>query len=400
MQAATTLFAKDSIVFAKSDGIHVCKYSIHTDTWMVDLRTDSETAPESHQSLRLAHSNDLPDLWKMGSQQSEELTNTTKQRMKSSAAYLIIAKLCSGRKKFFIVLVPASQFPGVDMIFLPSSKGLTQQDTTLYHNIGKKKPASIGHILFDQSDALTITLHVFEKGSYLHIKDKDHGSDRKETWLRTVCTSTSREKERKRPRGQLVELPRVSADALKHKVPKGEITLRIGYAGGKKHAVHRPIPVLTDVESLVRTYKAAPASLSEYHLSQTTDKFQTLLAPDRIQHAINSVRTKARSAPHGMDTEDTNDLLGAIASVFYEDIGWRMQASPPPCAALLDYISADVDQVQTFALGNSETSFLMGDVCYCRWCCTSRRSAFAKSYPPERTPTVCPHSSTLLWTRF
>lgn len=340
---ASSFFAQDSIVFAKSDGVHVCKYYVSTNSWVVDLRVDSECAPLTEKALRLNVADDLPAFHAMTESQLSKWDNATRARMRSSSAFLVIAKISIKSMKYFVTLVPAETFPGVDVLFLRSSKGGSKEDKTLYTNIMKKLPSANGHSLFDSSN--TVQLHMLQKGSFLKIAEVSHGHNREEKWLQAVCATSGSAQQKKRPRGQLVELPRVSADTIKKKVPKEEITLRTRYAGGKKHAAQRYMPVMTDLDTVTRNYMAPSATLSEYHLSKAKENFLTLLTAEHIAHAIEELRMKARSPQYGMNNVDIEDLLGSVASVFYEDIGWRMPPSPKPSVSSLDYLSVDVDQV-------------------------------------------------------
>jgi hypothetical protein len=370
--------ASDSVVFACADGIHICKYFLLSRIWRTNLRIDAECAQASESCVRFSSAVDLPLFATMTADNLKGHYHTVRARMQAAPAFMVVGQLRfpkshQSRKhvrglSVFIVLLArettsGGQLPGVQVEFLLGTTGYPKEvdiaptnaaaDLTLYTTISKDLTPGFSE-LFD-----SIHLHLYDtkrdglSGYHLRIPSSGISHHRLDVWYSLITGQPRDDAAKKRPRAPVVELPRTTSMALKAKITSDEITLHIGkYRGGKKHAPICPLPEYSDVAALLSAkYKAPPVRLSEYHLSQnTTEYFQQLVGPELVANAVASVRRKAVGLPYSMGAEDIDDVVGAIASAFYEDIGWRMSASPEQVPSQLSYCSVDIDQVRTSKL--------------------------------------------------
>jgi hypothetical protein len=365
----------DSLVFACNDGVHICKYFIDSGLWKTNLRIDAECAPVSESCLRILSANDLPLFQTMSSADLEAHYRHTRAQMQTSPAFMVIGKLgfpksqqsrkhARGLSVFIVVLAvdtATGQSPGVEVAFLLGTTGYPSQtgsllsdpaaDLNLYTAISQNLTSGFTELVGD------VRLYLYKPtrgglpGYHLRFPNSGVSHDRLTTWHSVISTQRRPDDKKKRPRAPVVELPRTTSMALKDKISSEEITLHIGqYRGGKRHAPICALPLYSDVAALLSAkYRARPVRLSEYHLSQeTTEYFGQLLGPPAIAQAVTRVRSKAEGLPYSMCVDDVDDIMGAVASAFYEDIGWRMSASPEQVPSTLTYCSVDIDQVSTF----------------------------------------------------
>jgi hypothetical protein len=360
--------ARDSLVFACADGIHVCKYYFESRIWKTNLRIEAECSPRSESCIRFLSSVDLPSFPTMTPGDLQAHYRDTRARMEAAPAYMVVGKLQfpkshQSRKHVrglsaFIVLVAldtaSGQLPGVHVAFLlgttgyPSPAGNPAADLNLYTAISKH----LTHGYTELFDSVHLHLYTTKAdglpGYYVRFPSSRISTMRLKIWQSLITGQPRQNDAKKRPRPPVVELPRTTSMALKAKISADEITLHFGkYRGGKKHAPICAPPEYSDVAALLSAkYVAPPVRLSEYHLSQrATEYFQQLVAPELIAKAVAGVRRKAVGLPYSMCVEDVDDVVGAVASAFYEDIGWRMSASPEHVPSQLTYCSVDIDQV-------------------------------------------------------
>jgi hypothetical protein len=338
---------RDSVVFFHTDGSKLTKFFVKSRRWE-ELPVGFECAPPNEMSLRVTGSSDVPILSTTSLPELRQYYITVRECMSAADAFLVVGKIATNERSFFITLVPenATGGPGVKVMFLQCWKGLTRADTTVYSNIQRKR--------FNVRGTDVVggwKLHTMEDTDFmLSVRTIQNRSKSRALIWDGLATGESQATElRKRPVGQLVELPAAASVALKSKVKGDKAVISLGSKGGKRHAPRRPFQIPTDLAALLAAdFKESSPVLSDYHLHQERAKyFQHLLQPADIVRALQRVRETARSAPYFiMDESALDDIVGAIASSFYEDIGWRMHAFPPAhLPARLCYLSADIDQV-------------------------------------------------------
>jgi hypothetical protein len=337
---------RDSLVFHHADGLKLSKFFVKLRRWE-ELPLGFECAPPEESTMRVTASTELPIMSTASLTVLRQYYIAVRECMSASDAFLVVGKVVTPERSFFLTLVPdkVSAGHGVQVLFLQSWKGITRADTTVYTNIQRKQFNVCGKNL-----AGGLKLHTLDDADFMLSVRTIHNRSKTRTliWDGLVTGESQVMEQVKRPVGQLVELPSTTSAAMKIKV-KDKVTLSMGSKGGKRHAQHRPFRVPNDLAALLAAdFKESAAVLSDYHLhQQRANYFQRLLQPADIARALQYVRGVARGPPYFiMDESTLDDIVGAIASSFYEDIGWRMHAFPSEhLSSALSYLSADIDQV-------------------------------------------------------
>jgi hypothetical protein len=374
-----------SVVFVNGDGEHLTKYVVTPQRrWHLQLREDCECAPPDEITIRFNGSADYPSFGTMSSVQLQQHFHTTTDLLDTAPAYLVIGRIMfpgtNGTATFYVTLVAndvaAGCAPGLTVAFLQSTKGHTQADFNRYYALNKKKKSSCNILLCGD-----IKLNTFaDERYYLKFLANDPpNGDQYNTWVCMVAGQRPDLERKKRTVGQILELPLTTSAALKQKT-QNDFPVRMTYKGGKKHAPQRAYNGADDCAALLSAeFEARPQPLSDYHLHEKRVQeqyFQQLILPSKITAAIARVRDVASASPHCLSETVVEDIVGALSSNFYEDICWRMPASPPRHRrASLSYCSVDIDQVCITSSCIAFTSLRPYLLRYCcgdlrRLCCT------------------------------
>jgi hypothetical protein len=351
-QIAEEIIIDNQIVFRDASTIFV--YCVRRNQWFANtdedqIRTVSSLVVDGASayaqfSATLSATNNL--------QRSEKLLATA-QLMRC------IGKLNVGQTSVFIVLVPTlSQTvpgtPAVRVLFCRCSKlslnkvGSTSQKRR-YNKFLRKPLDKQGTMFFG-----LMTLFLYCKQETVlrfaaeTAKQYCNTEERQRIWHVLTNAQHCDEYERfaKHVPGQVVYLPDQAAARLKQQV-KQELPERVNYKGGHFHA---PLRLFRKTEhvpaTLAAKYITPPVPQSDYHLSQSQNPpiFSTTHSAPDIVNAVAGVRELAKSKM--LTDSETNDVLGALSSVLYEDIAWNMTPNPPQVSnAQLQYLSIDIDQV-------------------------------------------------------
>jgi hypothetical protein len=155
----------------------------------------------------------------------------------------------------------------------------------------------------------------------------------------------------RRPAPQNVRLALPVVSHFCQKLEEGDqLKMKVRYGGGKMHAPLRlPVEARSLKESLEAQYRVVPRPVADYticvenHATATPVRyFERPLRAEDIVSAVRSLREEAEAA---LKTDDLEEMLGAVASCLYEDVGWKLDAVSPVQGAAISELTVDVDQV-------------------------------------------------------
>jgi hypothetical protein len=103
-------------------------------------------------------------------------------------------------------------------------------------------------------------------------------------------------------------------------------------------------------ESLDAQYRVVPRPAADYLICvesrskpNPVDYFGRALSVDVLVDAIKKVRREAQDV---LRVDDVEDLMGALSSCLYEDIGWKLDLVKPLKNVAISELKVDIDQVR------------------------------------------------------
>jgi hypothetical protein len=366
MQSMVALQAKNNIVFESSatagSKSRFAVYSVRSDCWTDQYASDmaclspDDTLILSEQNLKfLTDSASEPVVW-------DELIQKSGAEIDDATIYNAIAVLCittrtGNARKAVVVLVPkrSGELAYVEVVFVPMKQldGYTKGNTRYKAFKKERCDESLGKELFSGCK-----LCFFHRGNILRtpFAAGTQGKHRKNHWRRAVgssevSTGANQYLAFRRPAPQNVRLALPVVTRLCRKLEEGqELTVKVRYGGGKMHAPLRvPLEARNLRESLDAKYRVVSRPPADYTICvenwstvNPTAYFARPLSASTIVSAVNTLRDEAMAK---LSKADVDDVLGALASCLYEDIGWKLDRTLPLEDARISKLLVDVDQV-------------------------------------------------------
>jgi hypothetical protein len=350
------------VITACDGGKHM--YYIRERKW--EKCVDSAAASKAFQfpDLTALHNEGISD---------DAITNVNKL-LETVPMYNIVCKLTStaGRPMLFAILVPstAQDLYHPRLLFVRSSKTVASAKVVQkVYKIANRK-SFVGRIKLESGYNLefpaegttikpTLAALSMAKSSLTPYTEK--AAERQKQWLNLLggAQTPVALKKPKSGQGHTLELQNVDVNLIARKLAnplEAEARLRVNvaeYKGGGLRS--KPLQSTASFKNLLHSitgvgdcpgeqYIVQRAPLSDYHISLKDRFFGMKHTPSTIINAVNGTRELARQM--NMTEGDFQQILNAIMSSFFEDIGWRLADVPAVAEAEISKAVVDIDQVQ------------------------------------------------------